>query len=74
MSTLMFIIGFCIFSVYIFFTFWIIFDQNKKQREEGNGTKQYYDRNYSPDKAPKRKGGSQSRSKNYSRKFKEDVH
>ena len=73
MNVAMFIVGFCIFSVYIFFTFWVMFDQNKKQREEGNGTKKYYDRNYSSNKAPKLKEGSQSRKKNYSRKFKQDV-
>ena len=48
MSTLFFIIGFCIFSLYIWFTLWIIFDQNKKQREEGNGTPGYYER-HQPD-------------------------
>ena len=48
MSTLFFIIGFCIFSLYIWFTLWIIFDQNKKQREEGNGTQGYYER-HQPD-------------------------
>ncbi len=73
MNIAMFIVGFCIFSLYIFFTFWVMFDQNKKQRQEGNGTKMYYDRNYTTKKAPKRKEGSQSRRKNYNRKFKQDV-
>ena len=88
MSFAFFIVGAAIFSLYIWFTLWMIFDQNKKQREEGNGTQGYYERhqpddidmdgmgnqgrfNYTPrPKAPKRKKGSQSRMKNYSRKFK----
>ena len=48
MSPLFFIVGFCIFSLYIYFTMWIIFDQNKKQREEGNGGQSYYER-HQPD-------------------------
>ena len=31
--------GAVFFSLYVWFTLWIIFDQNKKQRAEGNGTK-----------------------------------
>jgi hypothetical protein len=93
MSSAFFIIGFCIFSLYVYFLMWNIFYSSKKQREEGNGTQRYYER-HQPDsldtdgmgnygrfpnkpvkrsKAPKRKTGSQSRMKNYSRKFKEDV-
>ena len=91
MSWGFFFIGAIIFAVYVWFTLWIIFDQSKKQREEGNGTQGYYER-HQPDsldmdgmgdqgrvpsrprqKAPKRKQGSQSRMKNYSRKFKQDV-
>tara|TARA_B100001564_G_scaffold338624_1_gene330613 strand:+ start:218 stop:379 length:162 start_codon:yes stop_codon:yes gene_type:complete len=44
---------------------WIIFDQNKKQREEGNTHKRYYERDFTSPKASKRKKGSQSRKKNY---------
>ena len=83
-----FFMGAFFFSIYVWFTLWIIFDQNRKQREEGNGTLGYYER-HQPDsididgmgnqgrvpysrrpKAPKRKKGSQSRKKDYSRKFK----
>lgn len=66
MSSAFFIVGFCIFSLYIYFTLWMIFDQNKKQRQEGNGSKGYYERDYTSSKAPKTKRGSQSRKKNYS--------
>lgn len=91
MSWGFFFVGAFIFALYVWFTLWIIFDQSKKQREEGNGTMGYYER-HQPDsidmdgmgnqgrmpymprpKAPKRKKGSQSRMKNYSRKFKQDV-
>ena len=48
MSFVFFVVGFCIFSLYIYFTMWVIFDQNKKQREEGNGTQRYYER-HQPD-------------------------
>ena len=65
MSSAFFIIGFCIFSLYIWFTLWIIFDQNKKQREEGNTHKRYYERDFTSPKASKKKKGSQSRKKNY---------
>lgn len=86
-----FFMGAFFFSIYVWFTLWIIFDQNRKQREEGNGTQGYYERHqpdsidmdgmgnqgripYTPrPKATKRKKGSQSRMKNYSRKFKQDV-
>lgn len=86
-----FFMGAFFFSIYVWFTLWIIYDQNRKQREEGNGTQGYYERHqpdmidmdgignqgrvpYTPRvKAPKRKKGSQSRMKNYSRKFKQDV-
>lgn len=86
-----FFAGAFFFSIYVWFTLWIIFDQNKKQREEGNGGLGYYER-HQPDsldmdgmgnqgrvpykprtKAPKRKKGSQSRMKNYSRKFNQNV-
>ena len=91
MSFAFFIVGAAFFSLYVWFTLWIIFDQNKKQREEGNGSQGYYERHqpdnidmdgmgnqgripYSPAaKAPKRKKGSQSRKKDYSRKFNQDV-
>tara|TARA_R100001463_G_scaffold17250_4_gene44304 strand:- start:6579 stop:6800 length:222 start_codon:yes stop_codon:yes gene_type:complete len=66
MSTAFFIVGFCIFSLYVYFLIWNIFYQTKKQREEGNGTQEYYERNYIGPKSPKRKKGSQSRKKNYS--------
>ena len=57
----MFIVGFCIFSLYISFLFWNIIYQNKKQREEGNGTKNYDVNDFDgignqgrfPDKKPK---------------------
>ena len=86
-----FLMGAVFFAVYVWFTLWIIYDQNKKQRAEGNGTQGYYER-HQPDnidmdgmgnqgrfpiqpkpriKAPKRKNGSQSRMKDYSRKFKQ---
>ena len=65
MNVAMFIVGFCIFSLYISFLFWNIIYQNKKQREDGNGTKDYYRREYIKPKANKIKSGSQSRKKNY---------
>jgi len=34
MSIGFFFVGAAIFAVYVWFTLWIIFDQNKKQREE----------------------------------------
>lgn len=89
MSIAFFIVGFCIFSLYVYFLIWNIFHSNKKQREENYPD--YYTRNLvdnvdmdghgnygripnNPRKrAPKRKQGSQSRMKNYSRKFKQDV-
>tara|TARA_B100000085_G_scaffold118148_1_gene107593 strand:- start:673 stop:804 length:132 start_codon:yes stop_codon:yes gene_type:complete len=39
MSIGFFFMGAVFFSLYVWFTLWIIFDQNKKQRAEGNGTK-----------------------------------
>lgn len=39
MSIGFFFVGAGIFAIYVWFTLWIIFDQSKKQREEGNGTK-----------------------------------
>ena len=51
MNVAMFIVGFCIFSLYISFLFWNIIYQNKKQREDGNGTKDYYRREYIKPKA-----------------------
>lgn len=86
MSSAFFIVGFCIFGLYVYFLFWSIFYNNKKQREENRTD--YYERNLVDNmdmdghgnygripnkprqKAPKRKQGSQSRMKNYSRKFK----
>ena len=62
MSPLFFIVGFCIFSLYIYFTMWIIFDQNKKQREEGNGTQGYYER-HQPDAIDMDGMGNQGRFK-----------
>ena len=38
MSYTFFIVGAIIFAIYVWFTLWIIFNQSKKQREEGNGT------------------------------------
>ena len=55
MNVAMFIVGFCIFSLYISFLFWNIIYQNKKQREDGNGTKDYYRREYIKPKANKLK-------------------
>jgi len=40
--------GAVFFSLYVWFTLWIIFDQNRRQREEGNGTQGYYER-HQPD-------------------------
>jgi hypothetical protein len=89
MSSTFFIVGFCIFALYVYLLVWNIFYNSKKQREE-NGY-DYYSRNLVDNmdmdghgnygrfptkprqKAPKRKKGSQSRMKNYSRKFKQDV-
>jgi len=85
MSGAFFIVGFCIFALYVYFLVWSIFYNNKKQREENSYD--YYSRNLVdnldidghgnygrfPNKAPKRKKGSQSRMKDYSRKFKQDV-
>lgn len=39
MNLIMFIIGFVIFSVYVYFTIWNIFNSTKKQREENYPTK-----------------------------------
>jgi len=41
MSWGFFFVGAIIFAIYTAFTLWIIFNQSKKQREEGNGT--HYD-------------------------------
>ena len=85
MSGAFFIVGFCIFALYVYFLVWSIFYNNKKQREENSYD--YYSRNLVdnfdmdghgnygrfPNKTPKRKSGSQSRMKNYSRKFKQKV-
>lgn len=38
MSIGFFFVGAGIFAIYVWFTLWIIFDQSKKQRAEGNGT------------------------------------
>ena len=38
MSTTMFVVGFVIFSAYVYFLIWNIYYSNRKQREEGNGT------------------------------------
>ena len=38
MSFGFFVMGAVFFSIYVWFTLWIIFSQSKKQREEGNGT------------------------------------
>lgn len=43
----MFIVGGCIFSVYVFFTIWNIFYGAKKNREENYP--HYYDRHGSPE-------------------------
>ena len=43
-----FFMGALFFSLYVWFTLWMIFDQNKKQSEEGNGTQGYYER-HQPD-------------------------
>ena len=89
MSIAFFIVGFCIFSLYVYFLIWNIFTQSKIQREENYPN--YYDRQHKVDNldmdghgnygrfpsTPKtnkrKKNGSQSRRKNYSRKFKENV-
>ena len=34
MSLGFFFVGAVIFAIYVWFTLWVIFDQNKKQREE----------------------------------------
>lgn len=39
MSLGFFFVGAIIFAVYVWFTLWIIFDQSKKQKAEGNGTR-----------------------------------
>ena len=39
MSTTMFVVGFVIFSAYVYFLIWNIYYSNRKQREEGNGTR-----------------------------------
>ena len=43
-----FFMGAVFFSLYVWFTLWMIFDQNRRQREEGNGTMGYYER-HQPD-------------------------
>jgi hypothetical protein len=46
MNVAMFIVGFCIFSVYIYFTIWSIFYNSRKNREENYP--HYYDRHGAP--------------------------
>ena len=46
MNVAMFIVGGCIFSVYVFFTIWNIFYGARKNREENYP--HYYDRHGSP--------------------------
>jgi len=48
MSIAFFIVGFCIFGLYVYFLIWSIFYHNKRQREEGNGIQGYYER-HQPD-------------------------
>ena len=43
MSTAFFIVGFCIFGLYVYFLIWSIFYNNKKQRQENRTD--YYTRN-----------------------------
>ena len=57
-----FLMGAVFFSLYVWFTLWIIFDQNKKQREEGNGTQGYYER-HQPDDIDMDGMGNQGRFK-----------
>jgi len=47
MNVAMFIVGGCIFSVYVFFTIWNIFYGARKNREENYP--HYYDRHGSPE-------------------------
>ena len=44
MSIGFFIVGTVIFACYVTLTLWIILSQNRKQREEGNGSRSYYSR------------------------------
>ena len=46
MNVAMFIVGGCIFSVYVFFTFWNIFYGARKNKEENYPN--YYGRHKSP--------------------------
>ena len=55
-----FFMGAVFFSLYVWFTLWMIFDQNKKQREEGNGTMGYYER-HQPDDTDMDGMGNQGR-------------
>ena len=48
-----FLMGASFFALYVWFTLWIIFDQNRKQREEGNGTQGYYERHQPDDIDPR---------------------
>jgi len=48
MSINFFIVGAVIFIAYTCLLVWIIYDQSRKQRAEGNGTKGYYER-HQPD-------------------------
>ena len=52
--------GAVFFSLYVWVTLWMIFDQNKKQREEGNGTMGYYER-HQPDDIDMDRMGKQGR-------------
>lgn len=77
MSIAMFIVGFVIFSIYMYLTIWNIFYSARKQREEnypnldGMGNEIDYDGTYYERhsvqyrKRPKIKKGSQSRKKSY---------
>lgn len=57
-----FLMGASFFALYVWFTLWIIFDQNRKQREEGNGTMGYYER-HQPDDIDMDGMGNQGRFK-----------
>lgn len=48
MSIGFFIVGGTIFACYVALTLWVILSQNRKQREEGNGTRTYYSRHADP--------------------------
>jgi hypothetical protein len=67
MNIAMFIVGFCIFSVYIYFTIWSIFYNSRKNREENYPN--YYSRHGQVDNMDSDGMGNFSRFPNKKEKY-----